>query len=239
MAATCTLESFVDYILELMPEDLFIGLPRAMKLRRMIVSSLKQRNIHSVEELGDTFIGNTVAVSQVRASVIEALPSDKFGREFLETLLFFCSFARAASNISAWEALQKQRALDALAERNAAGRRAQQEEQIERERKAAEDSMVRREAQKTEAERQAEDWKEKIIEHAAEVGGGSSGRFGFLARGRDGNGPTGSLVELTAETRSSSMASSISSSRLQRSTRRRSASLLQRLVRGNNNEVRS
>ena len=221
MMAARTLDGFVKYVIDHMPEDLFIGLPRAFKLRKMIVTSLNSHSISSVEELGDVFVGNATAVGQVRGALLETLPSDAFGREFLETLLFFLAFARSAANIAAWEAKQKKRA-------DEAARKAQRENQVARERDAAEEAEVRAEIRAAEAEKRAAEWKEEIDKQ------GKPRRSSWFGGGGGGGGSAAPLVELATD---KSMASTISSSRLQRSTRRRSTSMLQRLVKGNDGDV--
>ena len=118
MKAAESTGDFVEYVLEYMPEEVFIGLPRIFKLRCMINDCFKKHGIHDVDSLGDVFIGNAAnnrmgAGGDVRSSLLEALPSEKFARVFIFHLSEFLAYVRSANNISAWRALLKKREAEA------------------------------------------------------------------------------------------------------------------------------
>ena len=115
MPATKTLGSFVDYILERLPDEVLIGLPRLFKLRNLVVRSFEACGVGTVDELADAFVGTQTSFSRdLRSALRDAVPSDAFNDAFFRHLLELLLYTRKwRTKVAKWDLMNKKRGQDA------------------------------------------------------------------------------------------------------------------------------
>ena len=109
MPATQSLARFVEYVLEYIPEEVLIGLPRTFKLRSLIVSCCLAHDVTTVDQLASAFVTHATQSGGLRSALLDVVPSEAFGRALVSHLLEFLLFTRKQSNIAAWKLIKQQR----------------------------------------------------------------------------------------------------------------------------------